>query len=147
MANVRSMESVVGESLSRSSFMMTLLVIAAVIALFLGSVGIYGVLSYVVTTRTAEIGVRSALGASPELLRRLILLQGLRLAGLGVLIGISGAIALGLVIEAQLYGVSPVDPPTLIGGAAIFLAVALLASLLPAIRAARTTPVDALRAS
>jgi putative ABC transport system permease protein len=146
MANVRSMENVVGESLSRSSFMMTLLVIAALIALFLGSVGIYAVLSYVVTTRTTEIGVRSALGASPELLRRLILLQGLRLAGVGVLIGVVGAVALGRVIEAQLYGVSAVDPVTLIGGAVTFLAVAVLASLLPAIRAARTAPVDALRA-
>jgi putative ABC transport system permease protein len=146
IANIRSMENVIGESLSRSSFMMTLLVIAALIALLLGSVGIYAVLSYVVTTRTAEIGVRSALGASPELLRRLVLVQGLRLAGVGVLIGIAGAVVLGRVIEAQLYGVSPVDPITLIGGAAIFLAVAVLASLLPAIRAARTTPVDALRA-
>lgn len=146
MANVRSMENVVGQSLSRSSFMMTLLVIAALIALFLGSVGIYAVLSYVVTTRTAEIGVRSALGASPERLRRLILVQGLRLAGVGVLVGVAGAVALGRVIEAQLYGVSPIDPVTLAGGAAIFLAVAVLASLLPAIRAARTAPVDALRA-
>lgn len=147
MANVRSMENVVGTSLSRSSFMMTLLVIAAAIALFLGSVGIYAVLSYVVTTRTAEIGVRSALGASPERLRRLILAQGLWLASVGVVIGVVGAIALGRVIEAQLYGVSPVDPATLVGGAAIFLGVAVLASLLPALRAARTTPVDALRAS
>jgi predicted permease len=146
MANVQSMENVVGQSLSRSSFMMTLLLIAALIALFLGSVGIYGVLSYVVSTRTAEIGVRSALGASPELLRRLVLFQGLRLAGVGVLIGVAGAVVLGRVIEAQLYGVEPVDPVTLAAGAAIFLAVAVLASLLPAIRAARTAPVDALRA-
>jgi len=147
MANVRSMENVVGISLSRSSFMMTLLVIAASIALFLGSVGIYAVLSYVVTTRTAEIGVRSALGASPERLRRLIFAHGLWLAVVGVLIGVAGAIVLGRVIEAQLYGVSPIDPVTLVGGAAIFLAVAALASLLPAMRAARTTPVDALRAT
>ncbi|HET7607946.1 MAG TPA: ABC transporter permease, partial [Gammaproteobacteria bacterium] len=146
IANVRSMQDVVGTSLSRSSFMMTLLVIAALIALFLGSIGIYGVLSYIVTTRTAEIGVRSALGASPERLRRLVLFQGLRLAGVGVLIGVAGAIVLGRVIEAQLYGVEPVDPVTLGAGAAIFLAVAVLASLLPAIRAARTAPVDALRA-
>ena len=147
IANVRSMQDVVGISLSRSSFMMALLVIAALIALFLGSVGIYGVLSYIVTTRTAEIGVRSALGASPERLRRLVLFQGLRLAVVGVVIGVAGAVALGRVIEAQLYGVSPVDPFTLIGGAAIFLAVAVLASLLPAVRAARTAPVDALRAT
>jgi ABC-type antimicrobial peptide transport system permease subunit len=73
-------------------------------------------------------------------------LQGLRLAGVGVLIGVVGAVALGRVIEAQLYGVSAVDPVTLIGGAVTFLAVAVLASLLPAIRAARTAPVDALRA-
>jgi putative ABC transport system permease protein len=122
-------------------------VIAAAIALFLGAVGIYGVLSYVVSTRTAEIGIRSALGATPEAVGRLILGHGLRLTVIGVLIGVIAALALGRVISAQLYGISPVDPVTLIGGAAIFLAIAVVASLLPALRAARTPPVDALRAN
>jgi ABC-type antimicrobial peptide transport system permease subunit len=100
----------------------------------------------VVSQRTPEIGIRSALGATPKIVRGMILSQGMRLVGVGVLIGLIAAIALGRVLLAQLYGVSPVDPITLIAGSAIFLAVAGLASLLPAGRAARTSPVDALRA-
>jgi len=145
MAEVRSMERVLGDSLSRTSFTMSLLVIAALVALFLGSVGLYGVLSYAVSQRTTEIGVRSALGASPGVLRRMVLSQGIRLAGIGVLIGLIAAVALGRVVFAQLYGVMPVDPVTLVAASAIFLAVAAVASLLPAGRAARTAPVDALR--
>ena len=118
----------------------------ALIALFLGSVGIYGVLSYVVSTRTTEIGVRAALGASPGVVRRMILWQGMRLAVIGVLVGLIAAVALGRVMLAQLYGVSPVDAVTLVAGSAIFLTVAAVASLLPAARAARTAPVEALRA-
>ncbi len=145
MADVRSMQRVLGDSVSRTSFTMSLLVIAALVALFLGSVGLYGVLSYVVSQRTTEIGVRSALGASPGAVRRMIVSQGMRLAGIGVLIGLVAAVALGRLMLAQLYGVSPVDPVTLIAGSAIFLAVAVLATLLPATRAAGTAPVDALR--
>jgi predicted permease len=146
MADVQTMQDVLGGSMTRTSFTMSLLVLSALIALFLGAVGIYGVLSYVVSQRTPEIGIRSALGATPETVRRMFLSQGMRLVGVGVLIGLIAAIALGRVLLAQLYGVSPVDPVTLIAGSAIFLAVAGLASLLPAGRAARTSPVDALRA-
>jgi len=146
MAKVQSMERVLGDSMSRTSFTMSVLVIAALIALFLGSVGIYGVLSYVVSLRTPEIGTRLALGASPGAVLRMVLSQGMRLAGLGVLIGLVAAVTLGRVIVSQLYGVSPIDPVTLGGASAIFVAVATLASLLPAARAARTAPVDALRA-
>lgn len=147
MANVRSMERVVGDSLSRTSFTMSLLVIGALVALFLGSVGIYGVLSYVVSQRGTEIGVRLALGANPGNVRGLVLAQGMRLAGIGVLIGLSAAVALGRVILALLYGVSAADPATLVAASVIFLTVAILASLLPAARAAGTAPADALRAS
>jgi ABC-type antimicrobial peptide transport system permease subunit len=146
MADVQTMQDVLGGSMTRTSFTMSLLVLSALIALFLGAVGIYGVLSYVVSQRTPEIGIRSALGATPKIVRGMILSQGMRLVGVGVLIGLIAAIALGRVLLAQLYGVSPVDPITLIAGSAIFLAVAGLASLLPAGRAARTSPVDALRA-
>jgi putative ABC transport system permease protein len=110
-------------------------------------VGIYAVLSYVVSQRTPEIGIRSALGATPEMLRRMFLSQGMSLAAVGVVIGLVAAVALGRVLLTQLYGVSPVDPVTLIAGATIFLAVTVLASLVPAMRAARTEPVDALRTS
>jgi len=147
MAKVQSMERVLGDSISRTSFTMSVLVIAALIALFLGAVGIYGVLSYVVSLRTPEIGTRLALGASPGAVLRMVLSQGMRLAGVGALMGLVVAIALGRVMVALLYGVSPVDPVTLVATSAVFLAVAVLASLLPAARAAGIAPVDALRAS
>jgi putative ABC transport system permease protein len=146
MARVQSMERVLGDSMSRTSFTMSVLVIAALIALFLGAVGIYGVLSYVVSLRTPEIGTRLALGASPGSVRRMVLSQGMQLAGAGALIGLVAALALGRVIAALLYGISPFDPVTLVATSAIFVGVAGLASLLPASRAARTAPVDALRA-
>jgi ABC-type antimicrobial peptide transport system permease subunit len=146
MAKVLPMARVLGDSMSRTSFTMSVLVIAGLVALFLGAVGIYGVLSYVVSLRTPEIGTRLALGASPGAVLRMVLSQGMRLAGAGALIGLVAAIALGRVMVALLYGVSPFDPVTLVATSAIFLSVAVLASLLPAARAARTAPVDALRA-
>ena len=145
IADVQTMQDVVSDSMARTSFTMSLLVLSALIALFLGAVGIYSVLSYVVSQRTPEIGIRSALGATPAAVRRIFLTQGMRLAGVGVVLGLVAAVALGRVLLAQLYGVSPVDPPTLLAGSAIFLSVAALASLLPAARAAGTSPLDALR--
>jgi putative ABC transport system permease protein len=147
MAEVQSMERVLGDSMRRTSFTMLLLVIAALIALVLGAVGIYGVQSYVVSQRTAEIGIRSALGATPGSLRRMVLSHGMQLAGAGLLLGFLAALALGQVMVSLLYGVNPVDPVTLVAASAIFVAVTVLASLLPAARAAGTAPVDALRAS
>lgn len=126
---------------------MSLLVIAALVALFLGSVGIYSVLSYVVSLRGTEIGVRLALGANPGNVRGSVLAQGMRLAGIGVLIGLIAAIELGRVILALPCDVSPADLATLVAASVIFLPVAILASLLPAVRAAGTAPADALCAS
>jgi len=146
ITEVRSMEDIVGASLSRTSFTMTMLVVAAVIALFLGSVGIYGVLSYVASQRTAEMGVRLALGADAGTVRRIILSQGMLLAALGVSAGLVAAIALGGVMSSLLFGVSASDPLTLVSVSVVFLAVAAAASLLPAERAARTPPAVALRA-
>ncbi len=146
IADIRTMEGVLGASIARTSFTMSLLVISALIALFLGAVGIYAVLSYVVSQRTPEIGIRSALGATPDAVRRMILSQGMRFVGVGVLIGLVAAVALGQVLATQLYGVSPIDPVTIAITAAIFLGVAMLASFLPAARAAGTSPLDALRA-
>src|SRR5688500_10756473 len=114
MAKVQSMRRVVGDSMSRTSFTMSVLVIAALVALFLAAVGIYGVLSYVVSLRTPEIGVRLALGASPGGVLRMVLSQGMRLAGAGALLGLVAALALGRVMVTLLYGVSPVDPVTLV---------------------------------
>ncbi len=146
MADVQTMEGVLRVSMARTSFTMSLLVISALVALFLGAVGIYAVLSFVVSQRTPEIGIRSALGATPEAVRRMFLSHGMRLAAVGVLIGLAAAVALGRVLVAQLNGVSPVDPATLIAASAVFLAVAALASFLPAARAAGTSPLAALRA-
>ena len=146
MANVQSMDRVVSDSMSRTTFTASVLLIAALVALFLGSVGIYGVLSYIVSQRTAEIGIRAALGASPGVLRRMVLSQGVGVAGAGVLLGIVAAVATGRVIATQLYGVSPFDLGTLVVATAIFLVVAGAASFLPAARAAGTAPIEALRA-
>jgi hypothetical protein len=145
IGKVQTLERVIGDSMSRTSFTASMLSIAALVALFLGSVGIYAVLSYVVSQRTAEIGIRSALGATPATLRRMILSQGMWLVGIGVAAGLAAAIALGRFLATQLYGVSPVDPVTIAAAAAIFAAVAMLASLLPAVRAAGASPLDALR--
>jgi len=147
MGKVQTMDRVVASSIGRTSFTMSVLVIAAAIAVLLGAIGIYGVLSYVVSQRTQEIGIRVVMGASPGAMRRMVLSQGMRLTGVGALIGLVAALVLGRIMVALLYGVSPVDPVTLVGASAIFLAVAGLASLLPAARAAGTDPVDALRAS
>jgi putative ABC transport system permease protein len=145
IAQVQPMQRVLDHSMSRTSFTMSLLVIAAIVALFLGAIGIYGVLSYVVSQRVTEIGVRTALGASPGKLLGMVLSQGMRLAGVGVLIGLIAALALGRAVAALLYGVGPMDPGTLVAASALFLAVAGLASLLPASRAAAAAPTDALR--
>jgi putative ABC transport system permease protein len=147
MADVRSMQRVLGDSVSRTRFTMSLLVIAALIALFLGAVGLYGVLCYVVSQRAPEIGVRLALGASPRAMRGMVVSQGLRLVSVGVLIGLVAAVALGRVMVTQLYGVHPVDPVTLAAAAAVFLTVAVFASVLPAGRAAGVAPMDTLRVS
>jgi putative ABC transport system permease protein len=145
LADVRPTQRIVGDSMSRTSFTAAVLSIAAFVALFLGSVGIYAVLSYAVSQRTAEIGIRSALGATPGNMRRMIVSQGMWLVTSGVLIGLIATVALSGLLTSQLYGVTPVDPLTTAATTAIFLAVALLASLLPAARAAGTSPLDALR--
>jgi predicted permease len=139
------MSRIVGDSLSRTSFTMTILALAALVALFLGSVGIYGVLSYVASQRTAEMGVRLALGANASKVRHMILGQGMALAGIGVALGLAGAVALGGVMGSLLYGIDALDPVTLAGVSVVFLLVAAVASFLPAERAARTPPAVALR--
>ena len=146
MAKVQSMDRVLADSMSDTSFTMSLLTIGALIAVFLGTVGIYAVLSYLVSLRTAEIGIRSALGASPGDVRRMVLSQGMRLGIAGVVIGLVAAVALGRVMQTLLYDTSPVDPVTLVAVSALFMAVAIFASLAPAMRAAGTSPVRALRA-
>ena len=145
ISDVRSMEDVVADSMSRTTFIMSLLLLAAVIALFLGSVGIYGVSSYMVSQRTPEIGVRLALGAEPKKVRRMILMQGMKLAGAGIVIGLLVAAAMGRLLDSLLYGVGSLDALTFVGGSLIFLAVAALSVVIPALRASRIPPAVALQ--
>ena len=145
LTDTETMDHVVADSMSRTSFAMSLLLLAAIIALFLGSVGIYGVISYIVSRRTSEIGVRLALGADSTKVRRMILMQGMRLAGTGVVIGLLAATAMGRLLTSLLFGVTPFDPLTFVGGSAIFLAVAALAAIIPALRASRVAPATALQ--
>ncbi len=145
ITDLQTMDTLVADSLNRTTFTMTLLVVAAVIALFLGAVGIFGVLSYVATQRTGEMGVRLALGADAKDVRRIILSQGMGLAAVGIVVGLLGAGLIGRVMSSLLYGVGALDPLAILGGAAVFLAVAAGASLIPAQRAARTPPAVALR--
>ncbi len=124
---------------------MSLLLLAAIIALFLGSVGIYGVISYIVSQRTSEIGVRLALGADPKKVLRMILAHGMKLAGAGIVIGLLAAATLGRLLTSLLYGVSSFDPVAFLGGSAIFLAVVALAATIPALKAARVPAAAALQ--
>jgi predicted permease len=145
LADVRTMEDVVERSLARVSFTMLLLAIGAIVALALGAVGIYGVISYVVSQRTQEIGVRMALGAQPGEVSGMVLKEGLVLALLGIGLGIAAALAVTRFMRALLFEVSATDPATFAAVPLLLAAVALLASWLPARRAAAVEPLEAIR--
>jgi ABC-type antimicrobial peptide transport system permease subunit len=127
------------------AFTMTLLAIAAAVSLMLGVVGIYGVMSYVVTQRTGEIGVRLALGARPGSVAGAILRQGGVVTLAGVIVGLLTTLALSRTIESLLYGVGPRDPTVFAMTTLLLVVVALLACWIPARRGARLSPLDALR--
>jgi ABC-type antimicrobial peptide transport system permease subunit len=124
---------------------MLLLGIFGALALALAAAGIYGVMAHLVTMRTAEIGVRMTLGARPREVMRLVLRDGLQQAALGLLIGLGAALVLTRFFRALLYGISPADPLTLASVVVLLLATALLACAVPALRAMRVDPVEALR--
>jgi ABC-type antimicrobial peptide transport system permease subunit len=146
IANVQSMETVVAKSMARRTFTMMLLAIAAAMALLLSIVGIYGVISYVVTQRRAEIGVRVALGARGAQVSGMIVMQSLRLAAIGIAIGLVGALGTTRFLRTLLFEVSPTDPLVLGAVSVLLLLLAALASYVPARRAARVDPVESLRA-
>jgi putative ABC transport system permease protein len=146
LAQVRTMQDIVDRMSDQSAFMMTLLAIAAAVALLLGIVGTYGVVSYVVSQRTSEIGVRLALGAQPHNVSAMIVRQSESVAAVGVSIGLLIALAGGRLIDSLLYGVSSRDPVVIGLTTTALLTIAFVACWLPARRAARISPVDALRA-
>jgi ABC-type antimicrobial peptide transport system permease subunit len=140
------MQDLYAGSLARTSFTLVLLGVAGALALALGVIGIYGVIAYVVGQRTREIGIRSALGANPRQLKRMFVLHGLTLSGVGVVIGLVLAAALGRSMSSLLFGIEALDPTAYMAAAGVILAAAALASYLPARRAAVIDPVATLRA-
>jgi putative ABC transport system permease protein len=146
LSEVRTMEQAIDRSLDHRRAVMFLLGAFAMLAMVLAALGIYGVISYSVTQRTREIGVRMALGADASRVRAMVVGQGLRLCLIGLAVGVLTALALTRLLSSQLFGVSPSDPATYATLAAIILIVAAAASLVPALRATRVDPMVALRA-
>jgi putative ABC transport system permease protein len=145
VADVRTMEGWLARSLSRSRFSALLLAVFAGVAALLAGIGIYGVMSYSVAKRTHEVGIRLALGARGRDVLKLVVGQGMKLASIGLALGLAVAVAMTRLMEKLLFGVSPTDPLTFIVVALMITIVALLACWLPARRAARVDPMIALR--
>jgi putative ABC transport system permease protein len=143
--NVSSMDATIARSYWQQTLYGKMFGAFATIALLLAAVGVYGVISYAVSQRTQEIGVRMALGAQRSDVLRLIVGHGAVLGALGVVIGLVGALSVTRFLRTLLFGVSPFDPVSFVGVAALLTAIALIASYLPALRAAKVNPVEALR--
>jgi putative ABC transport system permease protein len=141
----RTLDQVFSETVASRRFLTVLLSMFGIAACTLAAIGIYGVMTYVVGRRTREIGVRIALGASPGGVRWLVIGQAMTQAGSGLALGVLGALSLSGLLRAQLFGVAPHDPVTLVATAAVLALVALLASWLPARRAAAVPPTVAMR--
>jgi putative ABC transport system permease protein len=145
MYETKPLEQILAESLAARSFSMILLGVFAALALLLSSIGIYGVISYVVGQRTHEIGIRMALGAQRSHVLRLMLGEGMKMALLGVAIGMAAALGLTQLMASMLFGVSATDPITFGGVGLVLTGVALTACYIPARRAMRVDPMVALR--
>jgi len=146
LSQIRTLQDILDRSAAQAEFTMVLLAIAASVALFLSVVGIYGVTSYVVAQRTGEIGVRLALGAAPHDVANMILRQGASVALAGAAVGLAGAVSATRLLSSLLYGVSAQDPTVFGATTVLLLGVALVACWLPARRAAKLNPLEALRA-
>jgi len=145
VSNVRTMEDIVATSTVRTRFTMVLMLVAALAALFLGAVGVHGVMAYAVRRRTHEMGVRIALGARASELAALVLRQAAWVSAVGLTAGTLGALALTRLLRGLLFEVTPTDPLSFVGTALVLLAATLLASWVPARRATRVDPIEALR--
>ena len=140
-----TMEFLARRSMVQLSFTMLTLGVVSVLAIVLGAVGLYGVLSYVVSQRTREIGVRMALGATARAVRRQVVSQGMKVVMVGVVIGLAGAYASTKLLVTLLFGVKPVDPIIFTAMSAMMIGTGILASYLPARRASTVDPMEALR--
>ncbi len=143
---IRPLEEIVADSIARQRFAMTLLTVFSFVALVIAAVGIYGVMAYSVVQRTGEFGIRMALGAQQRDVLRLVLMQGGKLIGLGLIIGLAATLAASRAMGSMLFNTSAQDPLTLGGITLLLGAVALAACLLPASRATKVNPIEALRA-
>ena len=136
------METIVADSTARLSFTMISLAIAAAVALLLGGIGLYGVLSYVVNQRTQEMGVRMALGAETGQVLWMVVRQGMMVVGAGLVMGVVASLYLGRVLESLLFGTAPNDPLTFFATSGVLLLVGFLASYVPARRASAINPME-----
>jgi putative ABC transport system permease protein len=142
---IQPLESVIAEQYTGYSIVSQLMGYFSLLGLFLGAIGIYGVMAFMVAQRTSEIGIRIALGAQPSQIMRLVVGRGLWLAGIGIAVGVVGALAMARLLVFMLAGVSPHDPLTFTGVALLIAAVSLAACYIPARRAMRIDPIAAVR--
>jgi putative ABC transport system permease protein len=143
--DIRTMSDIVSQTYGAIRFPMTLLWIFAALALLLSAVGIFGVMSYTVSLRTQEMAIRMALGASGRDVLQLVLREALGVTTVGVAIGLTAALALSRVMAGYVYGIKATDPITLAAAAILLFSIAMFASYLPARRATRVNPINALR--
>jgi ABC-type antimicrobial peptide transport system permease subunit len=144
--DIRSMSDVTAESMAQLSFTIVVLGAAALVTLLLGAVGLYGVMAYVVSLRTRELAVRIALGATPSAVVRMLTRQGVAVTGFGIAGGLVLFVGIARALKSLLYGVASTDPLTLASASLLLVAIAALASWLPARRTSRVDPADVLRA-
>ena len=142
--SLTSLATVVSESVGQRRFSMLLLGVFAAVALVLAGIGLYGVVSYTVSQRTREIGLRLAIGATPADVLRMVIGGGMKLAAIGVVVGLAGALALTSLIASLLFNVEPFDPASYIATSVLLLAIAAVACYVPARRATRVDPIAAL---
>ena len=145
VSNLQTMTEVVGDAMARARFLTSLLAVFAGLALLLAAVGTYGVMSYAVAQRSRELGIRMAMGAEAGMVQRLVLSQGLRVAAVGLVVGVGGAWALTGILESMLFNVDARDPVSFVVGPVLLTMVAIAACWIPARRATRVDPVTVLR--